>query len=450
MFETPDSVHLVCCNQLPPVRGRAEYAVLLASTFGDVLNEESMQHSYIDAEGAVVEYLFRTDYLYTYDPPGGGEPLGPDELQISENAADGAAKQTIHAMALAFLESWVGQYKPENGRELRAAQPLMDRYLAAWSGRDGRAVGELYSPNATLTDSLLGVRLNGRRAIGSFAAEHGGVRLQQGSIPRGGGPAIYGFWRDPGHLTAYLTYVGDDGKQCPGSVTAQLQIEAGQIVAERRYHDVASMRRCVDNAVLPDGWWTHAVIPDATVDQLTGTVTVAGQRIEVHNGPPEANDLVRWGISRFPAARLTAPTVASVAFSEEAHQAQCAGDLRGLALKAGPSSRIYLCYAEDGTSPPFARELLLHELAHVWMWENLDQPTQQRFIDRFDLPTWDVTDVPRDKRGIEQAADVIAWGLADEPSRNSLLANRSCADRAEAFKLLTNAAPLQPPCPSVG
>ena len=260
--------------------------------------------------------------------------------------------------------------------------------------------------------------------------------------------ALYGYWREyQSHLTAYLTYVGEDGNGCPGGITTELQIEQGQIVAERPYHDVASMRRCADGAELPDGWSTHAVIPAPLQDRITGTVSAAGQRTEVHNGAPGANDLVRWAMARFPAAHLTAPEITSVAFSEEAHRPQCSSGRWGLALQIGSSSRIYLCSAVGTTATPYEQQMLLHELAHAWMWQNVDESSQQQFVTRMHLPAWDGTGVAWDQRGIEQAADVIAWGLTDQPVESGVTANHFCADLAQMFKLLTGAAPLRSPCP---
>ncbi len=294
---------------------------------------------------------------------------------------------------------------------------------------------------------MLGVRLTGRDAIESYAAERGGARLRQGTIMSEGGPTIYGSWGEgQAHLTAYLLYSGHDGNDCPGGVAAELQIDQGRIVAERRYHDVSSMRRCADTSELPDGWWTDAVIAPLQ-DRVTNTVTAAGQRIEVRNGNAGADDLVRWAMDRFPAARLSAPVVASVAFSEAAQRAECSGEDRGLALKTGSDYRVYLCLEVGGSAPPSARELMLHELAHVWMWQHLEEPLQRQFVARMQLPTWDATNVPWDQRGIEQAASVIAWGLSDAPLTSRLLASRSCADLAETFELLTGTTPLRPACP---
>lgn len=443
MFESSETEHLVCCNQVGPVQGREALAVFVASMFGETIDEETMGSAYIDVTGAVVEYGFSKS-PFVYRPPDGGYPIAPDEVQVSE-ISQGEATRTVHALALRFLQTPVDDGWAAYGDDLGAARELTDRYLSAWSDRDASAVGDLYSTKATLLDSLLGVRLTGREAIGAYAAERGGVRLQQDSI--GSGPALYGYWAGhQSHLTAYLTYTGDDGYRCPGGVAAELQIEQGRIVSERRYHDVASMRRCVDGGELPDGWWTDIAIPQPIQDRVTGTVTAAGQRVEVHNGTTAAHDLVRWALTRFPDAELTAPAVTSIAFNDEAHQAQCSGDDRGLALKVGPKYEIYICYTLDGTPPAFVRELMLHELAHAWMWQNLTEPVQRQFLARMDLPTWDDTTLPWEQRGTEHAATVIAWGLADEPLQNHLLASRSCADLAEAFRLLTGADPLQPPC----
>lgn len=444
MFEAPDGVHVFCCNQTWPVEGREALAAFAVQRFGDSVDEGTLGRAYIDAAGAVVEYRFRAA---SEDPATwGGLAVGADEVQASEIGASGATA-TVHATALQFLEGSRDDAWAPYGKDLRAAQGLVERYLSAWSGRDGRAVATQYAEDATVVDSLLGVRLAGTDAIGSYAAEHGGTRLRQDSTPHVGVPALYGSWREfPGSLSAYVTYTGHDSNDCPGGVAAELRIEQGKIVAERRYHDVTSMRRCVDGADLPDGWWTSATIPQFQ-DRVTGTVAAAGRRIDVHNGSAGANDLVRWAVERFAAAELTAPDVASVAFNEEAHRAECSGDDKGLALKVGADFRVYLCLTVNGPAPPLARDLILHELAHVWMWQHLSARVQRQFVARLELPTWDATDVPWEQRGFEQAAAVIAWGLGDEPLNSRILGALSCPDRVAAFELLTGSTPLQPPCP---
>jgi hypothetical protein len=445
-FDAPDVVDEYLPGEIPPVQGRAGEAGFLAQWAGDALDEATMLGpAYVDVSGSAVAYRFTVSGIVM------------DELMLEEHRADGAVTRLMHPVSLKESETAVASGDVSSVPFLagmRAARPLLDSYLVAWSGRDAHTVAALYATNATLVDSLLRVRVTGRDAIVSYAAQHGGARLRQDQIPRGGGPAIYGTWRVvftgtyERHLTAYVSYTGDDGNRCPGGITASLQIEQGKIVAERRYHDVASMRRCVRRAELPDGWWTHAVIPAPIRDRVTGTVTAAGRRVEVHNGTAGAENLVRWAMERFPAARLTAPKVASVAFGVEAHRAECSGDTHGLTLPIGSSSRIYLCLSVGATATPGARGLILHELAHAWMFQNVDTSTQKQFVARMQLPTWDGTDVPWGQRGMEQAAELIAWGLSGEPLNSPDLADRSCTDLTDAFQLLTRVAPLQPPCRS--
>ena len=443
MFKSVDTVDVLCCGQYAPIRGRADDAGWLASMFGDALDEETMGRSYVDVAGDVTEYRFKARPRDD-QPAGAGEPVDPNELQVSQHDASGAITEMVHPMSLKFLQAPVPDGRQWFGEDLGAARSLTVRYLSAWSAPDGRAVAALYAPRAMLLDSLLGVRLTGRDAIGSYAVEHAETRLRLDAIPDDGGPALYGFWREYGSpITAYLTYTGEDGKRCPGGIAAQLRIEHGQIVAERRYHDITSIRSCTDATQLPDGWWTHAVIPAPIQDQITSTLTAAGRRVEIHNGTPGAEDLVRRAMARFPAADLAAPEVSFVAFRENVHRDQCAGDRWGLALPGASSTSIYLCFTVESDPTPFQRQIMLHELAHAWMWQNLTGLTQQEFIARMYLPTWDADEMPWEMRGIEHAADVIAWGLGDQPAPIGLLAGHSCAELAQAFRLLTRATPLQ-------
>ncbi|MEW1952634.1 nuclear transport factor 2 family protein [Terrabacter sp. NPDC080008] len=447
-FDSPRSVLLLCCNQRGPIRGRTAVDDFLTASFGDTLEEGTMGRSFVDVSGVVVEYRFPGDELDR--PSGGGPPARRDEAQASEVDGDGDVTQTVHAASLQYLRSRVYDGRLWYGDDLLSARPLVDRYLAAWSGRDPAAVGALYADDATVLDSVLGVRLRGRAAIASWAAGHGGAPLRLDSVPGGGGPALYGYWGDyESHLHAYVAYAGDEGAGCPGGVLARLRIEDGRIVSERRYHDVASLRRCVDTDRLPDGWWAHARIPAPPQDQVTGSVATAGRLVELHNGTPQAEELVRWAMARFPDAGLEAPQVAFVAFGAEAHPQECTGGTWGLATQSDASAHVFLCLTVEQAATTFQRSVLLHELAHAWTWQNIDTSLRQQFVARMRLPAWDGGAVPWSRRGIEQAADVLAWGLSGDAPPAEELAGHGCADLTAMFRLLTGTAPLQPACPPV-
>jgi hypothetical protein len=449
VFEPADTVHRVCCHQTPTVHDRGSVSHFMSSVFGDDGPEEgSRWGSYVDVSGAALPYLIQ-DGPEMFRPPEGDASVGPDEVQALEIAADGAVTETIHATALRFLAAPGNDRYTSYGIELADAQALTDRYLAAWSGQASPEMEALYTEDATFLDSLLGVSLVGRAAIGSYSAREGGTPLAPASIPGGGGPALFGYWEGmPGHgtLTAFLAFSGDDDTACPGAQLARMDIEQGRIVAERRYHDVASIRRCIHASELPTGWWTDIVIPASADAQVTKTVTVAGRTIEVRNALDGSEDLVRWAMGRFDGAGLSAPAVMSVSFIDVTDQDLCL-HRRGLAVRGREGYRIYLCLTADRVGRFVAQDLILHELAHVWMWDNLSTAGQQQFLTRMGLTSWESPDLPWDELGKEQAAEVIKWGLTDRSvQQNHLFAERTCADLAETFTLLTGVPPSRPPC----
>jgi hypothetical protein len=163
-------------------------------------------------------------------------------------------------------------------------------------------------------------------------------------------------------------------------------------------------------------------------------------------------------MARFEAAALTAPSIASVTFDVDTHAPQCSVDRRtGLTIDLGDSSQLFVCLAEDDACEgegctgfvPSARLLVLHELAHAWMHRQLDDATQRAFMDQMGLEVWSSAEVPWYDRGVEQAAQVIAWGLMDEPIELIRL-DRSCEQLVESFHLLTGGQPPRAGCSLIG
>jgi hypothetical protein len=343
--------------------------------------------------------------------------------------------------------------------ELQAAEALAAEYLRAWSAADALELRALYAPSARLVDSLLQVDLKGGGAISAFAAtaaEVAPARLRQFTIPDGGGPALYIMWPDGfrgaqrHEFGLFVVYTADDGHDCPGRAVAWLTVSAGLIEEERRFHEVDSVRRCQDTEQLPPGWWNALEpLPPLPEDEVTGVVEVGGRRIEIHDGTADLERLVRWAMGRYEAAQLDAPRVESVTFGRQAHFVQCTDERNGLAVDLDDSSAIYICLGEtdacttDGCRSFTAnsRRLVLHEFAHAWMDQHLGDTEQQAFLDYMGLEDWYRADLRWDRRGVEQAAQVIAWGLMDEPIAPARLGGRSCAELAEAFQVLTGVTP---------
>lgn len=64
---------------------------------------------------------------------------------------------------------------------------------------------------------------------------------------------------------------------------------------------------------------------------------------------------------------------------------------------------------------PRRKHTLLHELAHVWISENIDQATRDEFMELRELTVWNSVDTPWSDRGTEHAAEILSWGIGDHP-----------------------------------
>lgn len=122
--------------------------------------------------------------------------------------------------------------------------------------------------------------------------------------------------------------------------------------------------------------------------------------------------MVKWAVSRFASAGLfLAPMV--VRFDET--RGRCAGHL-GLTRDTVDRITVDLCTGGDGRSV-VDRLLAVHELAHVWIIDNVDQAARDRFMDLHALSTWWDADQRWGLQGVEWAAETIAWAVADEGMR---------------------------------
>ncbi|HET6952220.1 MAG TPA: nuclear transport factor 2 family protein [Acidimicrobiales bacterium] len=442
-FVAPDVVHDDQSVVHVAAVGRAEYGSHLQREHRRAIDQAPTADVYLDVTGALVE---RREPTY---PSGDMRAVELDDhgMVTRENETDNAELGVVF-----------------DDPDAIAVQALADTYLRAWSSSDPDAIRALYSPDADLVDSLQRLEVTSADAIVDYARDptSTGMSLDW----REGGPVgeamhqavffrwLHDPWGRPAGSEAFVLYTGDDGSGCPGDAAVALQVSDGLIVRERRYHEIDSVRRCWNTDQLPDGWWTGLEPPAAHEDVVTGTVGVAGQRIEIHNGTATLERLVQWAMGRFETARLPAPPVASVAFDQDTTAPQCAVDRTGLTIDLGESSQVFVCLGEDDACAgeactafvANARLLVLHELAHAWMYRQVDEATQQAFMDHMGLEAWSSAEVGWYDRGVEQAAQVLAWGLMDEPIPTTRLGDLPCEQLVEAFRLLTGDHPLLDAC----
>jgi branched-subunit amino acid transport protein len=420
--------------------GRAAWREHLVGAYRHTLDEFHLQRPFVDPRGALIQQ--GQDYL-----AGFGRPA--NVVQLREYGAAGVEYQRA-SVAIRDLQRRPGAAAQRGYLELEA---LADRYLSVWSGaEDSAAIATIYTAEAELQDGVAKITLSGRQRIGravAFGTGVSGTRVLQ-RIPGTADPAIYLDARTPSAISSLVLVHGPAaGAWCPGTVAVQLDLDDGLIVRERRFHDLPSARRCLDD--LPDGWWT-SLAPLDHADVQTGTVLIGEREVPMLNSVPELDGLLTWALQRFETAGLGAPAIGSITFA--GGSGRCTG-LAGSVEEDAGGARLLLCLDEGSACvgpdcmafTMYARSTVLHELAHAWELTRLDEPTRQSFLALRGLEVWKGSrDVPWAQRGAEQAAEIIMWGLLESPAPLPRLAGPSCGDLLVAYEVLTGRPPLNGGC----
>jgi hypothetical protein len=155
--------------------------------------------------------------------------------------------------------------------------------------------------------------------------------------------------------------------------------------------------------------------PPADPSTPGGTITVA------QPATTEQEELVAWAAHLFEAAGLALPTV-EVAFSDD--ERDCDGHL-GLFQPSREPWQITIC-----TPLTFVP---VHELAHAWIEANVDEETQETYVEHRHKSSWNSSRHDWGERGVEDAAFVIQQNLMAPPSSDL---SDEWQRRASAFELL--------------
>lgn len=129
-------------------------------------------------------------------------------------------------------------------------------------------------------------------------------------------------------------------------------------------------------------------------------------------------DRLDAAVAQFAAAGLDLPAI-EVNFHDT--NAPCNGHagLYRAAAEAHPRDTITIC-----DTMPF---YLLHELAHAWEHHAIGDDHREHLTEEWNLPTWGSHDFAWDERGIEQAAETVAFTLSrTQPTDNDKITRYGC------------------------
>lgn len=145
------------------------------------------------------------------------------------------------------------------------------------------------------------------------------------------------------------------------------------------------------------------------------------------------HELVDWALALFDQANLDLP---SVHFVASAGYEPCRGG-SGIARHDDRASEITLCGERIG---PAYDWLVLHELAHAFERHGLDDARREAFLALRGMTAW--REGGWHDRGAEHAAEIIAWGLIDRPTRPGHIDQNTCDELLAGYVVLIGRPPL--------
>jgi hypothetical protein len=143
--------------------------------------------------------------------------------------------------------------------------------------------------------------------------------------------------------------------------------------------------------------------------------------------------LAKWGLSRFEHAGLVLPEV-SLAFHDD--KRRCQGH-NGY-FHPGRPHRIDICGFNWDRFLVTPRKVMLHELAHVWLHNNLDEEAREAFLELRGLDIWQDAQAQWAEQGQEHAAEIMAWGLMDEEISMTSIGETDLSKLEEVFDALVS------------
>lgn len=431
---------------------------------------------FLDVGGVV--RVFTMDYPdeFVLMPPG-GPFTSLTHVQVGEDGID----RLTHMRGSWYRERTTWWETPGAARKAGwLADEVATAYWQAWSTGDADAIYRLYTPEASVTDSIRSVTAEGQEAIIALAAESATPLvaptlaetvpadvMDTDPYPDPSTPAVYysmAAGMESGVLSEVWVPVRSED-DCPGEWVAALTVDGdGRVITEQRFPALDSLRACNEPADLAEGWWTGRDLPFPFGEPVTTSLDTGAGTIEVRNGSPATNTLVTWAMARFAAADLPAPAVSSITFNPYAERCRSTA---GYADWTSGQTSILICFDGAGIGPlhqdpdavsdaatggdedataltpvPRRGHLMLHELSHSWLVDHTDDATRQAFLAHIGLDSWNDRGLRWAQRGIEWAAETLTWGLKGTGDIPDILDTLSCQAMADGFRTLTGTDPL--------
>lgn len=164
----------------------------------------------------------------------------------------------------------------------------------------------------------------------------------------------------------------------------------------------------------------------------TPSVTVVGTSDSFES---EALD---WAIGRYEAVGIGLPEF----IIEFAGHDDCGGNT-AVAIRGRSLPRIVICAKMTAAPEVVLKRTLLHEIAHIWAEDALDEATRVAFLELRGLESWSSIEVSWQDRGSEQAAEIMTWALMDRELLMATLSDHDPDSLAVGFELLTGT--IRPP-----
>jgi hypothetical protein len=169
----------------------------------------------------------------------------------------------------------------------------------------------------------------------------------------------------------------------------------------------------------------HASAPVTVAPPAVDVLDEPAQTV-ITGGDLETRVMMRDVMDLYTAAGLHLPNLRIFAHDTDEG---CNGH-QGLFHNGGDFYRIDLCTWSPVTFG--------HELAHAWEHHNVDDTTRSDFMARMGVDRWQDMDASAPARAIEQAADVIRWGVQGRPIQQHLATSHE--NELNTYELLTGLA----------